>query len=94
MVTRALWKAEALICALATSLHAYGSCRVSEQGTTLRASDLRNARVTILNPFTKHWGCWCPGAKAHQFPLCWLHVHRNGPVSYKNSAVVRDNISK
>ena len=30
---------------------AYGSCRVSEQGTTLRASDLHNARATILNPF-------------------------------------------
>ena len=32
---------------------AYGSCRVSDQGTTLRASDLHNARATILNPFTK-----------------------------------------
>ena len=30
---------------------AYGSCRVSGQGTTLRASDLHNARATILNPF-------------------------------------------
>ena len=30
---------------------AYGSCRVSDQGTTLRASDLHNARATILNPF-------------------------------------------
>ena len=30
---------------------AYGSCRVSDQGTTLRASDLHNARSTILNPF-------------------------------------------
>ena len=30
---------------------AYGSCRVSYQGTTLRASDLHNARATILNPF-------------------------------------------
>ena len=28
----------------------YGSCRVSDQGTTLRASDLHNARATILNP--------------------------------------------
>ena len=42
---------------------AYGSCRVSDQGTTLRASDLHNARSTILNPFisiclwyhVKHW---------------------------------------
>ena len=32
---------------------AYGSCRVSDQGTTLRASDLHNARSTILNPFIK-----------------------------------------
>ena len=32
---------------------AYGSCRVSDQGTTLRASDLHNARATILNPFNK-----------------------------------------
>ena len=28
-----------------------GSCRDSDQGTTLRASDLHNARATILNPF-------------------------------------------
>ena len=34
---------------------AYGSCRVSDQGTTLRASDLHNARSTILNPFNLHW---------------------------------------
>ena len=33
---------------------AYGSCRVSDQGTTLRASDLHNARATILNPFNNH----------------------------------------
>ena len=32
---------------------AYGSCRVSDQGTTLRASDLHNARATILNPFNE-----------------------------------------
>ena len=31
---------------------AYGSCRVSDQGTTLRASDLHNAGATILNPFS------------------------------------------
>ena len=30
---------------------AYGSCRVSDQGTTLRASDIHNAQATILNPF-------------------------------------------
>ena len=34
---------------------AYGSCRVSDQGTTLRASDLHNARATILNLFIKNW---------------------------------------
>ena len=33
-------------------IRAYGSCRVSDQGTTLRASDLHNARATILNPFS------------------------------------------
>ena len=32
---------------------AYGSCRVSDQGTTLRASDLHNAWATIFNPFNK-----------------------------------------
>ena len=41
---------------------AYGSCRVSDQGTTLRASDLHNARATILNPFTLiQWGTWIMG---------------------------------
>ena len=30
---------------------AYGSCRVSHQGTTMRASGLHNAWATILNPF-------------------------------------------
>ena len=28
-----------------------GSCRVSNQAKTLRASDLHNARTTIFNPF-------------------------------------------
>ena len=37
MVARALWRSEAL--------------RVSDQGTTLRASYLHNAGATILNPF-------------------------------------------
>ena len=32
---------------------AYDSCRVSDQGTTLRASDLHNTRTSILNPFNK-----------------------------------------
>ena len=30
---------------------AYGSSRGSDQGTTLRASDLHNALTAILNPF-------------------------------------------
>ena len=41
---------------------AYGSCRVSDQGTTLRASNLHNARTTILNPFIN--ALW-----AHRFSL-------------------------
>ena len=31
---------------------AYGSFMVTDQGTILRASDLHNARSTILNPFS------------------------------------------
>ena len=34
---------------------AYGSCRVSDQGTTMRASDLHHARATILNPFNNSY---------------------------------------
>ena len=34
---------------------AYGSCRISDQGTTLRASDLHNAWATILNLFSLSW---------------------------------------
>ena len=33
----------------------YGSCRVSDQGTTLRTSDLHRARATILNPFNNSY---------------------------------------
>ena len=33
----------------------YGSWRVSDQGTTLRASDLHNARATIHNHFNNSW---------------------------------------
>ena len=55
MVGRALWRSEALrhlgLCLGYIPALAYGSCRVSDQGTTLRASDLHNARATILNPF-------------------------------------------
>ena len=35
---------------------AYNSCLVSDQGTTLRASDLHNVRATILNPFNNAFG--------------------------------------
>ena len=49
MVARALWRSEAL------RVVPYGSCRVSDQGTTLRASDLHNARATILNTFIPTW---------------------------------------
>ena len=42
---------------------AYGSCRVSDQGTTLRASDLHNARSTILNPFNKVQTGLCGGTR-------------------------------
>ena len=52
MFVRALWRSEALrLCLGYVPALAYGSCRVSDQGTTLRASDLHNARATILNPF-------------------------------------------
>ena len=51
---------------------AYGSCRVSDQGTTLRASDLHNARATILNPFSKT-SMWKPV----DLDL-WRHNAQNG----------------
>ena len=41
---------------------AYSLCRVSDQGTTLRASDLHNARATILNPFND----WLSQVKSSQ----------------------------
>ena len=38
---------------------AYGLCSVSDQGTTLRASDLHNARAAILNPLnSKYMTIW------------------------------------
>ena len=57
MVARALWRSEALrgLCLGYVPALAYGSCRVSDQGTTLRASDLHNAQATILNPFNTLW---------------------------------------
>ena len=52
MVDRALWRSGHLgLCLGYVPALAYGSCRVSVQGTILRASDLHNARSTILNPF-------------------------------------------
>ena len=54
MVARALWRSRHLGLFLGyVPALAYGSSRVSDQGTTLRASDLHNARATILNPFNK-----------------------------------------
>ena len=50
---------------------AYGSCRVSDQGTTLRASDLRNARATILNPFNK---CACD---ISLYEYTFIHIYDN-----------------
>ena len=60
MVARALWRSEALRVVPWLRPCTYGSCRVSDQGTTLRASDLHNARATILNPFSKNQTveCW------------------------------------
>ena len=37
------------MCPVYVPAFAYGSCRVSDEGTTPRASDLSNAWVTILN---------------------------------------------
>ena len=45
MVARALWRSEAL------RVVPWLQIMVSDQGATLRASDLHNARATILNPF-------------------------------------------
>ena len=39
------------LCLGYVSALAYGSCRVFDQGTSLRASYLHNARATNLNPF-------------------------------------------
>ena len=53
MVARALWRSEAL--RVVPWLRPCTRLRlVSDQGTTLRASDLHNARATILNPFNNH----------------------------------------
>ena len=45
---------------------------------------------------SQHCGYWCPGAKApgHQYPQCWLNIHRIGPVSYKNVAHKVNSIRK
>ena len=44
------------LCLTCVPALAYGSCRVSDQGTTMCASDLHNALATILYPFNK---CHC-----------------------------------
>ena len=56
MVARALWRSEAL-----RVVPWLRPCTrlVSDQGTTLRASDLHNARATILNPFISLLAIWC-----------------------------------
>ena len=52
MVALALWRSEDLgFCLGYVPALAEGSCRVSDQGTALRASDLHNESATILNPF-------------------------------------------
>ena len=49
MVARALWRSEARrVVPWSETLH---SPTARSQGTTLSASDLHNARATILNPF-------------------------------------------
>ena len=57
MVSRALRRLEAHLglCFGYVLALARGSCRVSDQGTTLRASDLHNAREAILNPNSNIW---------------------------------------
>ena len=54
---------------------ACGSCRVSDQGTTLRASDLHNARATILNPFNIHH--WQSPAKYESCVQVWYSAALN-----------------
>ena len=53
MVAPALWRSGALKVVPWLRL-AYGSSRVFDQGTTLRASDLHNARATSLNPVSEN----------------------------------------
>ena len=55
---------------------AYGSCRVSDQGTTLRASDLHNARATILNPFNKLY--WYNSQYSSNGSEIMLRLHMHG----------------
>ena len=54
MVDRALWRSEALkVVPWLRPCTRLRLVQVFDQGTTLRASDLHNARSTILNPFGK-----------------------------------------
>ena len=60
---------------------AFASCRLSDQGTTLRASDLHNARATILNPFiivslaiqnSSYIGAFVVSRSSIQFWVLWM----------------------
>ena len=64
MVARALWGSEALT-VISYALD-YGSCKVSDQGTTLSASDLNNARATILVPLIS---THIPHKKTNEIPM-------------------------
>ena len=61
---------------------AYGSCRVSDQGTILRASDLHNAQATILNPFNKDM----------QFSVIQCQLTRHSPVQHKSPSDILLNV--
>ena len=56
MVVRALWRSEALrVVPWLRPCTRLRLVQVSDQGTTLRASDLHNARPTILNPLNNRY---------------------------------------
>ena len=72
---------------------AYGSCRVSDQGTTLRASDLHNARATILNPFNIGWKAELTGSLMNADKINdWISftTHKRNCVSVKQDIVDDD----
>ena len=59
--------------------------------TSLYTRTDRNARLC-----TQHCSHLCPGDKGlgHQYLQCWLNIHCIGPVSYRNSTLVGNNIRK